>query len=182
MPITSLTCTSRQARTQRLHWMQASRLTAIAGWLRSGAGVARRGNRLAATFCRVGGLPELGMRIVRHVLRRLVGQQELEHHAPRSLGAIGLRLDLHARRRRANAACRQHALAFDLDHADAAIAVGPIAGLGRVAQMRQLDAVAPRGAENGLAVAALDVAAVEREACMMACRHRRAAASAGLDA
>ena len=30
MPITSLTCTSRQARTQRLHWIQASRLTRIA--------------------------------------------------------------------------------------------------------------------------------------------------------
>ncbi len=52
MPITSLTCTSRQARTQRLHWMQASRLTAIAGWLRSGTGAPRRGNRLVATFCR----------------------------------------------------------------------------------------------------------------------------------
>jgi hypothetical protein len=26
-----LTCSSRQARTQRVHWMQASRLTAIAG-------------------------------------------------------------------------------------------------------------------------------------------------------
>src|SRR5213592_890429 len=41
MPITSLTCTSRQARTQRLHWMHASRLTAIATWLRSGAGASR---------------------------------------------------------------------------------------------------------------------------------------------
>src|SRR5712664_2736782 len=29
--MTSFTCTSRQARTQRVHWMQASRLTAIAG-------------------------------------------------------------------------------------------------------------------------------------------------------
>src|SRR5262245_65914755 len=52
MPITSLTCTSRQARTQRLHWMQASRLTAIAGWLRSGTSAVRRGNLLAVTFCR----------------------------------------------------------------------------------------------------------------------------------
>ena len=54
MPITSLTCTSRQARTQRLHWMQASRLTAIAGWLRSGAGVDRRaGKRPASIFWRL---------------------------------------------------------------------------------------------------------------------------------
>ena len=41
MPMTSFICVSRQARTQRVHWMQASRLTAIAGWLRSGAGCAR---------------------------------------------------------------------------------------------------------------------------------------------
>ena len=34
-PITSLTCSSRQARRQRVHWMQASRLTAMAGWDRS---------------------------------------------------------------------------------------------------------------------------------------------------
>ncbi len=54
----------------------------------------------------------------------------------RGLGAVGLRLDLHARRGRADAARGQHALAFDLDHADAAVAVRPIAGLGRVAQMR----------------------------------------------
>ena len=38
MPMTSLTWTSRQARTHRLQWMQASRCTAIAGWLRSGTG------------------------------------------------------------------------------------------------------------------------------------------------
>ena len=47
MPITSLTCTSRQARTQSVHWMQASSCTAIAGWLRSGAGAARCGKRLS---------------------------------------------------------------------------------------------------------------------------------------
>ena len=41
MPITSFTCSSRQARTQRVHWMQASRFTAMAGWLRSGAGCSR---------------------------------------------------------------------------------------------------------------------------------------------
>ena len=49
MPITSLTCTSRQARTHRLHWMQASRLTRIAGWLGSCAQRSAAGNRLAVT-------------------------------------------------------------------------------------------------------------------------------------
>jgi len=38
MPMTSLCCTSRQARSQRPHWMQASSCTAIAGCDRSGAG------------------------------------------------------------------------------------------------------------------------------------------------
>ena len=52
MPMTSLTCTSRQARTQRLQWMQASRLTRIAGWLGSGATAGRHGSRLSVTSMR----------------------------------------------------------------------------------------------------------------------------------
>ena len=43
MPITSFTCTSRQARTQRLQWMQASRFTRIATWLSSASGTRLRG-------------------------------------------------------------------------------------------------------------------------------------------
>ena len=43
--MTSLTCSSRHARTQRVHWMQASRLTAIAGCDTSAAGCARRAKR-----------------------------------------------------------------------------------------------------------------------------------------
>src|SRR5262249_21391013 len=69
-----------------------------------------------------------------------------------------LRLDLHAGGGSADAACRQHALAFDLHHADAAVAVGAVAGLGRVAQMRQLDAEAARGAGDGLAGADVGLA------------------------
>ncbi len=108
-------------------------------------------------------LPELGIGIVRDLLRRLVGHEQLDHHAPRGLGAVGLGLHFHAGRRRADAACRQHALAFDLDHADAAIAVRPVAGLRRVAQMRQLDADPRRGAEDRLACADIDLAVVEQE-------------------
>src|SRR5262249_55497805 len=78
-------------------------------------------------------------------------------------GAVGLRLDLHAGRRRADAARREHALALDLDHADAAVAVGAIAGLGRVAQMRQLDVEPARGAKDGLARADVDLAVVDEE-------------------
>ena len=41
-PITSLTCSSRQARRQRVHWMQASRFTAMAG-CETSAGTCLRG-------------------------------------------------------------------------------------------------------------------------------------------
>jgi hypothetical protein len=50
MPMTSLTCTSRQARTHRLQWMQASRLTAIAECDTSGFGRLPRGKRDVLTF------------------------------------------------------------------------------------------------------------------------------------
>ena len=63
----------------------------------------------------------------------------------------------------ADAACRQHALAFDLDHAGAAIAVGAVAGLRRVAQMRDVDAFALGDLPDGLAVMRMHLAPVERE-------------------
>src|SRR5687768_11442136 len=49
MPITSLTCTSRQARTHNPHWMQASRLTLMAGWLLSPGQRSAAGKRLVVT-------------------------------------------------------------------------------------------------------------------------------------
>ena len=68
--------------------------------------------------------------------RRLVGDEKLHHHF---LGRDGTRapgLDLHADGRRAHAGGREHAFALDLDHAGAAIAIGAIVGLRRVAEMR----------------------------------------------
>ena len=94
MPMTSLTCTSRQARTQRLHWMQASRLTAMAGWLRSGAGTtscSRLGKRPASMLWRLAIFQNSDFRIVRDLDRRLVGDQQLGDHLARGLGAVGLR-------------------------------------------------------------------------------------------
>ena len=49
MPMTSLTWTSRQARTQSVQLMQASRLTAIAGWLGSASGATLRPKRVSET-------------------------------------------------------------------------------------------------------------------------------------
>ena len=57
----------------------------------------------------------------------------------------------------------QDALALDLDHADAAIAVRPVTGFRRVAQVRQLDIKPAGGAENRLAFANIDLAVVDRE-------------------
>ena len=93
----------------------------------------------------------------------LVGDQQLEHHLPRGLGALGCDFHLHAGGRLTDAACGQHALALDFDHADAAIAVRPVAGLGRIAQMRDLDAEALGNLPDGLAVQRLDLFAVEDE-------------------
>ena len=111
----------------------------MAGWLRSGAGTALLALGEAA------GLDAMALGPVfqnsdcgscARLALGLVGDQQFGDHLARGLGAVGLGLDLHAGRRLADAARGQHALAFDLDHADAAIAVGAIAGLGRVAQMR----------------------------------------------
>src|SRR5262249_62210264 len=72
------------------------------------------------------GLPELRVGIVRKLLAGLIGEQQLGDHAASGLGPISLRLHLHAGRRHADAACRQYALAFDLNHADAAVSRPPI--------------------------------------------------------
>ena len=126
-------------------------------------GIAALGKPARGEPLAVDDLPQMRLRIGRDVALGLVGEQKLGHHPARRLGAVGLGLDLHAVGRRAEAARGEHALALDLDHADAAIAVRPIAGRRRVAQMRQCDAVALGGAEDRLADRRLDLAAVERE-------------------
>src|SRR5205085_12691318 len=89
--------------------------------------------------------------------------QKLDHQLARCLGALGAGLDLHAWRRRADAACCQHALALDLDHAGAAIAVRPVARLRRVAQMRNVGAEALRHLPDGLFLARGDLVSVKCE-------------------
>src|SRR6187551_115944 len=77
----------------------------------------------------VGPAPELRLRIMRSRTLGLIRDQQLEDHLPRGLGTVGGRLHFHAFRRLADTAGGEHALAFDLDHAGAAIAVGAIARL-----------------------------------------------------
>src|SRR5262249_17159805 len=64
---------------------------------------------------------------------------------------------------RPHAGGRQHPLAFDLHHAGAAIAVGPIIRRGRIAQMRDVGALAPGHLPDGLARPGLDDFAIELE-------------------
>ena len=161
--MTSLTCTSRQARTQRLQWMQASRLTRIAGWLGSGAGAGRAGKRLAPTSRRPAPLPQLRVVLVGGAARGLVGDQQLHHHPARGRRPLGRGVHDHARTRPALARGGEHPLPLDLDHARAAVAVGPVAGLVRVAEMRDVGAEAMRHLPDRLALVRLDLAAVEGE-------------------
>ena len=147
----------------------------MAGWLRSGVGAVALAEAAGADVHAVGPGPEFRLRIVRGLALGLVGDQQLEHHLPRGLGALGGGLHLHAGARLADAACGQHALALDLHHAGAAIAVGAVAGLGRIAQMRDVGAQALGHLPDGLAVERLDFLAVEDEfhrfAGAVACGH-----------
>src|SRR4029079_12318149 len=84
-------------------------------------------------------------------------------HLPRGLGTVRGCLHFHAFRRLADAAGGEHALAFDLHHAGAAIAVGAITGLRRITQMWNLDAEPLGHLPDSLARQRLDVLAVERK-------------------
>ena len=68
---------------------------------------------------------------------RLVGKQQFQHHAPGARRPVARAVHGHARRGVPQAGRRQRALALDLDHAGAAIAVGAVARLRRIAKMRQ---------------------------------------------
>ena len=88
-----------------------------------------------------------------------VRQQQLEQHLLAGQRARAVGGDLHPFLGIAAAGRRQHALALDLDHAGAAVAVRPHAFL--VAEARDLDAVLLGGFEDGLVGTADDGLAVQ---------------------
>src|SRR5229473_3991361 len=116
-----------------------------------------------ADACLLGPVPEFRIRVVRGCARRLVGDQELHYHLLRGDRARARALHLHADAWRALAGGRQHALALDLHHAGAAIAVGPIVRRRRIAQMRNLGALPLRHLPDGFARFGFDLFAVELE-------------------
>src|SRR5437763_12360422 len=77
-------------------------------------------------------------------------------------------MHLHPRRGRPDARGGEHPLALHFDHAGAAIAVGPIAGLRQPAQMRDLDALSVRHLPDRLARLGLDLGAIEKKADRLA--------------
>ncbi len=158
--MTSFTCSSRQARTQRVHWMQASRLTHIAGCDASVAGCRRASKRGLPTPSR--SLQKAELVLVRLEIRLgRVRLQQLEHHLLRVHGARRDAGDLHVLGGTAAARGCQHALALDLHHARPAVAVGAQAFL--VAEVRDAHAVALGGLEDGLARERRDGLAVQLE-------------------
>ena len=111
----------------------------------------------------LGPVPEWRDAVRRILARRLVGEQQLHHHAAGLDGAIGRGLHHHIRGGLSDARGGQDALAFDLDHAGPAVAVGAITGLRQPAEMRDVRAFALGDLPDGLAGSGRDHFTVESE-------------------
>ena len=96
--------------------------------------------------------------------RGLIGEQQLHHHLAGAHGALRIDANHHAVGRLADAGGREHPLALDVHHADAAVAVRPVARLGRVAEVGNVDPVPLGDLPDGLVRLRGDGAAVEGEA------------------
>ena len=105
---------------------------------------------------------------MRGLARRLVGDEQLHHHAACVRCPFGGGFDLHASERQALARGCEHALALDLHHASAAVAVGAVARFGLVAEMRDLVALTLSNLPDGLALDCLDRHAVKFELDLLA--------------
>src|SRR5512145_2300928 len=119
----------------------------------------------------IGPTPELGVGVMRRIARRLIGDQQLEHHSSRELRPFAGDLHFHSGRGLADARCGENPFAFYLDHAGAAVPVRAVARLRRVTQMRDLGAEAIGHLKDRLARPRLDRAPVQNEADGVA--HRR---------
>src|SRR5690606_12248633 len=102
---------------------------------RVGRGLWPRCEARAPDLEETGPVVQLGVVAIR--LGRHVGEEQLDDHALGLAGALALGADLHAGRGLAAAGGREHALARDLDHASAAVAIRAHAIL--VAEVRDLD-------------------------------------------
>ena len=106
-------------------------------------------------------LPVVQLRVELVNPLRHVRGQHFDHQLLRMHRARAVARDFHPRRRCAAARWRQHALALDLDHAGAAIAVGAHAFL--VAKMRNVDAVALRRLDDRLTALGAELDTVQEK-------------------
>jgi hypothetical protein len=81
-------------------------------------------------------VPEFRRRIGPVIAGRHIGCQQFEHHGARFFDPLASTVNHHAFARFADAGGRQRAFTLDLADTGAAIAVGPIAGLVEMTQMR----------------------------------------------
>ena len=112
---------------------------------------------------RIGPPPESGRRVVRVRSRRLVGDEQFHDHAPGVRGALAGRSHDHAVGRRSDTGGREDALAVDLHHAGAAVAVRPVARFGAMAEVWNFYAHPIGDLPDGFAGLGVDRRAVERE-------------------
>ena len=162
--MTSFTCTSRHARTHRLHWMQASRADPHrgVGGVGRGRGLAHREAALVEADP-IRPSPEARVVLVGGVARGLVGEEKLEHAPARVAGALGVRLHHHAGGRMADARRGEDPLALYLDHARPAVPVRPVARLGRMAEVRDRHPFAGGDLPDGLPGRRRNLAAIQTE-------------------
>ena len=108
-------------------------------------------------------VPEMRRPVMGLIARRLVGHQHFDHHLARLVRPRAVGRNLHPLRRGADTGGRQRAFPFDLDHAGAAIAVGAVAGLPRMAEMRDTGALSQRHLPDRFACRGGHGLAVQRE-------------------
>ena len=100
---------------------------------------------------------------MRDILRGLICHEEFHHHLTRIGRASIVGGDDHPFGGFANAGGREGPLAFDLHHTGAAVAVGAIARLRLVAQMRDLETATIGDFPDGQASLGRDLFAIQRK-------------------
>ena len=111
----------------------------------------------------IGHVPQMRRAVMRLLPLRLVRHQQLGHHRPRLHRAFRGGPDHHPLRGLADARGRQGALALDLDHAGAAVAVRAIARRRLVAEMRDHQPAAVGDLPDRQALRRVDLGPVKRE-------------------
>ena len=116
-----------------------------------------------ANTVQLGHIPQMRGFIMRHITLGLIRQQHFNHNFARIFGAGSISFHHHALLRFTNAGCGQSALAFDLDHTGAAVAIGPVSGRRLMAQMRDHQTAAIGNFPNGHTALGFDLLSIERK-------------------